>query len=253
MENGTLSDPSKINKKLIDDGSAINSLKFEQSCSNIKVVVKDENTARDILVELGESVVDSTKSQQGPIVCGQSNLELICHCNVERPSAAETLYLDEMSASSSFVNISMDDMSAASSYVSMATNGSAVSGLAMEGPSDEDSCYQLNNSWPPGDQIHCMTMNPSSDLLPSEYERCNISPLIWGGRVVGRRQVKGSLQQQCGMSREDFDSFVNIFEGGSVLYCNMSFEALLNVRKHLEEMDFPCKAVNDGLWLQVFC
>lgn len=44
---------------------------------------------------------------------------------------------------------------------------------------------------------------------------------------------------------------MNIFEGGSLLYCNMSFEALLTVRKQLEEFGFPCKALNDGLWLQV--
>ncbi|KAM7254752.1 hypothetical protein ACFE04_019993 [Oxalis oulophora] len=30
----------------------------------------------------------------------------------------------------------------------------------------------------------------------------------------------------------------------------MSFESMLNVRKQLEELGFPCKAVNDGLWLQ---
>ncbi len=44
---------------------------------------------------------------------------------------------------------------------------------------------------------------------------------------------------------------MNIFERGSLLYCNMSFDALLSVRKQLEEFGFPCKAVNDGLWLQV--
>jgi hypothetical protein len=32
----------------------------------------------------------------------------------------------------------------------------------------------------------------------------------------------------------------------------MSFDSLLSVRKQLEEFGFPCKAVNDGLWLQVF-
>jgi hypothetical protein len=44
---------------------------------------------------------------------------------------------------------------------------------------------------------------------------------------------------------------MNIFERGSLLYCNMSFDALLSVRKQLEEFGFPCKAVNDGLWLQM--
>ncbi|KAK8960393.1 hypothetical protein KSP40_PGU011647 [Platanthera guangdongensis] len=74
-------------------------------------------------------------------------------------------------------------------------------------------------------------------------------PSLWGGRTVGRRKVK-SAKVNCGLSSEEYDAFHNVFEGGSLLYCNMSFEALLNVRKQLEELGFPCRSVNDGLWLQ---
>ncbi|KAL3812888.1 hypothetical protein ACJIZ3_014156 [Penstemon smallii] len=243
---GTLSDSSKVNRKHLDDEAVNKLLESERSCINLKDEVEGHNTAHNILVELAESVVDSHSviadcNQQVKPACNHSNLESRSHCNIERTSESNALYADEVSASCSYVNIQGVGMS-----------GSAGGGLAMEGPSDEDSCYQLNSSWPPGDQMHCISVNPSCDvLMPNEWERCNMSHLTWGGRIVGRREVKSCLKQQGGMSSEDYDSFVNIFEGGSLLYCNMSFEALLNVRKHLEEMGFPCKAVNDGLWLQM--
>ncbi|KAK8947270.1 hypothetical protein KSP39_PZI006864 [Platanthera zijinensis] len=95
--------------------------------------------------------------------------------------------------------------------------------------------------------------------VPYSYPNCNEAnridlgrfnmPSLWGGRTVGRRKVK-SAKVNCGLSSEEYDAFHNVFEGGSLLYCNMSFEALLNVRKQLEELGFPCRSVNDGLWVQ---
>lgn len=204
--------------------------------------VEGQYAARKFLVELVDSIVDSHSNpsnfSEAQTLRGESNLESAYDCSGGRSSESDSLYADDISTSCSRLNIGH--------------SGLASNDLTSEGPLDEDSCYQLNSSWPPGRQIHCMPMSSSCNILiPNEWERCNISPLTWGGRTVGRREVKHCLKRHYGMSREDYDSFVNLFEGGSLLYCNMSFEALLNARKHLEEMGFPCKAVNDGLWLQV--
>lgn len=229
------------------DESTNNLLQTEQGSTKPKEEIEGRNTARNILVELADSVVDSRsdvdKIDQARTVCSVSNLESRYECDSERPSASNTFYSDDISQSFSYLNV----------HNGIGMSGSSGSVLALEGPSDEDPCYQLNGSWPSGNQMHCMSINSSSNvLIPNEWERCNVSPLSWGGRIVGRREVKTCLKQQGGMSVEDYDSFVNIFEGGSLLYCNMSFEALLNARKHLEEMGFPCKAASDGLWLQVY-
>lgn len=77
------------------------------------------------------------------------------------------------------------------------------------------------------------------------------SGLSWGGRVVGRRRMKTYINQSGWANNEDWDAFMSVFEGGGVLYCHMGFEELLHIRARLEELGFPCKAVSDGLWLQV--
>lgn len=126
------------------------------------------------------------------------------------------------------------------------------SGVAIEGPSEE--AYHLSNdSWLSGaDSRNSPTLGSSSDgFVVSEWGNCGVSALTWGGRVVGTRQGTCSVKGKYGFTEEEYSAFVNTFEGGSLLYCNMSFEILLNARKELEELGFPCKAVNDGLWLQV--
>ncbi|KAL6532475.1 hypothetical protein OROGR_014445 [Orobanche gracilis] len=239
----TYSGSSRVSKKHLTEESTNNLLETEQGCIKSRDEVEGPNTARNILVELADSIVDSLSDvsnfDRTQTTYNASNLESGYDCNTKRPSASNTCYADASNASCSYLNI----------HNGIVMSGLSGSALALEGPSDEDPCYRLNSSWPPGDQMHCVSMNPSSNvLMPNEWERCNMT---WGGRIVGRREVKTCLNQRCGMSQEEYDSFVNIFEGGSLLYCNMSFEALLNVRKHLEEMGFPCKAVNDGLWLQM--
>lgn len=113
-------------------------------------------------------------------------------------------------------------------------------GAPVEGPSEESMCYHFSNSdW--------LTENESRSV---DWGRNDI-PFLWGGRVMARRQVRCYGKGNCGLRGDEYDTFINIFEGGSLLYCNMSFEALLNVRKQLEELGFPCKAVNDGLWVQM--
>ncbi|XP_073307816.1 uncharacterized protein [Primulina huaijiensis] len=240
---GTQFDSPKVNKKPLADENPKNTLESEHGCLKLKDEVEGHNTAHNILVELVDSHFDVASGKQKlPTACSQSNLESRYSCTVEQSSANHTFCAHDISASCSYLNM----------HIGIGMSGSTISGLAMEGPSGEDACYQLNGNWTPGDQMHCLSMNPSCNvLMPNEWERCNMPPLAWGGRIVDRREAKTCFKRHCGMSREDYDSFVNIFEGCSLLYCNMSFEALLNVRKHLEEMGFPCKAVNDGLWLQM--
>lgn len=125
-------------------------------------------------------------------------------------------------------------------------------GVAIEGPSEE--AYHLSNDsrLSGADARNSPTVGSSSDgFVVNDWGNCGVSALTWGGRVVGARQVTGSVKGKYGFTEEEYSAFVNTFEGGSLLYCNMSFEILLNARKELEELGFPCKAVNDGLWLQV--
>ncbi|CAA3032743.1 BTB domain-containing [Olea europaea subsp. europaea] len=244
---GIHSDAYIENGKHLVDGSARDMLESE-GFGKLKDEVEGHYTARNILVELVDCVVDfhsdsaNCKQQVQKSVCSQSNLESRYQISSERPSASNKAYSDEVRTSYSYLNMP----------IGVGMSGSMGNGETMEGSSDEDSSYQLNNRLPLGDQMRCMSINSSCNMLiPNEWGRCNMQPLSWGGRIVGRREVKTCLKRQCGVSREDYDAFVNIFEGGSLLYCNMSFEALLNMRKRLEEIGFPCKAVNDGLWLQM--
>ncbi|PWZ34502.1 putative germ cell-less protein-like 1-like [Zea mays] len=119
------------------------------------------------------------------------------------------------------------------------------------GPSGESTSYQFNeNNWISSEQTanNYFSRTSSSVVVPTEWGRPN-APL-WGGRVVGRRQIRYIRGSSC-LSTDEYNAFMNIFERGSLLYCNMSFDALLSVRKQLEEFGFPCKAVNDSLWLQM--
>ncbi len=75
--------------------------------------------------------------------------------------------------------------------------------------------------------------------------------LLWGGRVVERKQKKAYPNTSDWCNTEDWEAFMGIFEGGGVLYCHMAFEDLLYMRGRLEELGFPCKSVADSLWLQV--
>nr|CDM86022.1 unnamed protein product [Triticum aestivum] len=122
--------------------------------------------------------------------------------------------------------------------------------ISTGGPSAESTSYQFNeNMWLSSEQTknYFSRTSSSNGLVPCEWGRPT-APL-WGGRVVGRRQVRCS--RGSSLSADEYNTFMNIFERGSLLYCNMSFDALLSVRKQLEEFEFPCKAVNDGLWLQM--
>ncbi|CBI26054.3 unnamed protein product, partial [Vitis vinifera] len=218
MGMGTHSNSSKVKGKNLTDNGTSKILESELGHMNLKDELEGHNAAHNILVELADGVVDfqygANTIQQ--VSCTQSSCSY-----VEMP-------------------------------IAVGTDGLGANEVAMEGPSEEGSCYLNNNNWLSGDQsAHCSSMNSSCNgPMPSEWGRCGLPPSC-GDRVVGRRQVKGHDKGNSGVCREEYDAFANIFEGGSLLYCNMSFEALLNVRRQLEELGFPCKAVNDGLWLQM--
>ncbi|KAK1417850.1 hypothetical protein QVD17_26984 [Tagetes erecta] len=227
---------SKANGKSLTSDINNEITSSELSCVSLKDKGEGHDTAQTILVELADRVVDSLrgltypKTQVQESGCNQSNIESKCQCITEQtrpvPSANENNH-------SSF-------------YHDMQTGGDMA---AMQGPSEEGHCYQLNdNNWlgvgqRSGDSMSC------NDDMSNEWGRCGM-PMSWGGRIVGRRGLKPSAKWIFGLNNDEYDTFVNIFEGGSLLYCNMTFEALLNVRKQLEELGFPCKSVNDGLWLQ---
>ncbi|KAF5738720.1 BTB/POZ domain-containing protein isoform 1 [Tripterygium wilfordii] len=245
------SDSPKAKGKNLMDSCNSRMLESELGRLSLKNDMEGHNTAQNLIVELVDYVVDfptsisDSNQQVQQVSYTQSNLQPI--------------YTGSMDQSSSLCNTlsNAGGIRTSCSYIEMpigvGTSGLGANLVAMEGPSEEGSFYNLNNStWHTTDQSgRCSSVDPSCDGgMLNDWGRCGM-PLSWGGRVVGKRQVKGYAKGNCGIRQEEYDSFVNIFEEGSLLYCNMSFEALLNVRKQLEELGFPCKAANDGLWLQM--
>ncbi|XP_038896668.1 uncharacterized protein LOC120084927 [Benincasa hispida] len=226
-------------------------LESELGHLSLKDGLEVNRTASNYLGQLPDSVVDfqtgasNSKQKMQQVAYSQSNLKPPFLCNVEGSSALNNSFSDTngILSSCSYINLP----------ITVGVSGLGASGVAMEGPSEE-GCYQLdNNTWLATDQTsHCSTANSSANGLPSnDWGRCGMPAVSWGGRVVGRRQLKSYAKGNLGARGEDYDVFDSLFEGGSLLYCNMTFEALLNMRKQLEELGFPCKAVNDGLWLQM--
>lgn len=244
------SESSKGKGKILSDNCTGKALESELGSLTLKADPEGPDVAHNLLVELVDCMVDfqtgvpDPKQEVQQVVYTRSNLGTLDPCDMEQSS----------SLSNSFKEIKANGIPC--SYIEMpivaGTSEPGTSGVAMEGPSEEGSYHLNNNNWLTNDQSsHCTPMDPTCGIL-NDWGRCGMPPSFsWGGRVVGRRQVKGYVKGNSGVRGEDYDTFVNIFEGGSLLYCNMSFEALLNVRKQLEELGFPCKAVNDGLWLQV--
>ncbi|KAL5541863.1 hypothetical protein UlMin_009573 [Ulmus minor] len=249
----THSDSSNAKEKNLIDGFVDKRLESDLNCLTLKDDLEGHNTARNLLVELADCVVDyqtgvpNSRKQVQQVVYPHPKLEPGYPCNMAGSSSLCNSFQD--------TGVVKTSCSYAEMPVNVGASGLGTAGVALEGPSDEGSCFHLNNnSWLNGDDHsrHCSSMNSSSnELMASDWGRCSMPPLSWGGRTVGKRQLKGYAKGSIGVHGEEYDAFVNIFEGGSLLYCNMSFEALLNVRKQLEEFGFPCKAVNDGLWLQM--
>lgn len=237
-------------KNVISDRSSI-ILESDIGRLRVKDQLEGESTPGNNLVELanGVNVIDShselhDKQLQQASACAQSSCKPRSQCNSEQSSLRNSFsYTAEMGSNCSYLEVP----------TSIRANLLGNDGVAMEGPSEEGSSYQMNNnSWLTGEQRPCSDMNSSRNgLMSGEWGGCDMPPLSWGGRIVGRRDLKTCAKGVCGLSGEEYDAFVNIFEGGSLLYSNMTFDALLNVRKQLEELGFPGKAVNDSLWLQV--
>ncbi|KAL5996097.1 hypothetical protein ACLOJK_026170 [Asimina triloba] len=255
-ETGTAvdSDSSALKGKNIINGSTSKQLiETEVGCMSLQDNLDRHKTAHNILVELADCVVDfhNAASNSNPLQVQRETYS---------PPVSGPLYSCKMEQSASQNNsfCSSDAIRTSGAYSetqrSIEANRMGGNGDMMGGTSNKSTCYHLNSGiWLSGEQSRdCTSMTTSScnEVIPSEWGRCSMPP-SWGGRVVGRRQVKSCAKGNCGVRDEEYDAFINIFEGGSLLYCNMSFEALLNVRKQLEELGFPCKAVNDGLWLQV--
>lgn len=238
---GVHSDSSKAKGKNVVGSCSRKRSDSEPGCC-LKDELKCQNAAHGLLVELVDSV---------------DNFQVVV--SDSKQSNLDSSQLHEVEPSSSISNTfsEMNGNRTSYSYVEMpigvGMSGLGTSGMAMEGPSESGSYNFNNTNWIAGDQSrHCTSIESSCNgLILNDWGRCGMPPLSWGGRVVGKREVKGYAKGNCGVRGEEYDTFVNIFEGGSLLYCNMSFEALLNVRKQLEELGFPCKAVNNGLWLQV--
>ncbi|XP_019706535.1 uncharacterized protein [Elaeis guineensis] len=216
---------------------------------SIQDKLEGHKAAHNILVELADCVVDfhTDVPYSNPVPVRQTA------CSQPLQDPRYSLKMDQPSSLHALA--ATDAIRTSCSYIEtrngVETGRMGGNEAAMEGPSGENTCYHLNsNIWLPRDQSgNCSSAIPSTDgAVPSDWGRCNMPS--WGGRIVGRRQVK-SAKGSSVIHGDEFDAFINIFEGGSLLYCNMSFEALLNVRKQLEELGFPCKAVNDGLWLQM--
>lgn len=222
----THSDSDQIKGESGADSSTSNRLGTDLGCLNIKSDVK-VTIDHNLRVELADSVAhlnnedsDSNQLSQVTSFAGSSNLEPRNACNMEGPTSINILVPGKGGIKTSC------------SYVEMPFSAGST-GVVIEGPSEEGSNSSCNG------------------LTSSDWGRYSVPLFPWGGRVVGGRLLKSHSKGKYGIHGDEHESFANIFEGGSLLYCNMSFEALLNVRKQLEELGFPCKAVNDGLWLQV--
>ncbi|KAF2289173.1 hypothetical protein GH714_029231 [Hevea brasiliensis] len=238
---GTHSDSSQAKGKNLVASCSRKRLESESVCC-LKDELKCQSAAHGFLVEL----TDSMDEFQG-VFSGskRSNLDSVSPIEVEQTSSLSNTF-SEMNGNGTLC-------SSVEMPIGVGMSGLGTSRVAMEGPSESGLHHFNNNNWIAGDQSrHCTSTEPSCNgLVLNDWGRCGLPSLSWGGRVVGRRQVTGYAVGNCGVCGEEYDTFVNIFEGGSLLYCNMSFEALLNVRKQLEELGFPCKAVNNGLWLQL--
>ncbi|XP_020589475.1 uncharacterized protein LOC110030867 [Phalaenopsis equestris] len=265
LAKGALSEADSSEQGIPDSELKIN----PTACSLLNENILTCNIPGQHLIELGTKQMSIHDGSDGGKAT-QNNVVGISDCHVDAPYSKplqlqqamvsqpwlDPRYSINMQQSSSLNSTSDPNLNRQSrSYVEIRNCNEAnkmySSQLAMEGPSGESSCYQINsNIWSSVDHQNKFSATSSTNVASSnDWGRCN-SPCLWGGRTVGRRQVKSS-KGNCGVRREDYDAFHNIFEGGSILYCSMSFEALLSVRKQLEELGFPCRAVNDGLWLQM--
>jgi hypothetical protein len=238
---GIRSDSDNTKGKGIIDSCTNERLETDLGKMSLKSDLKDPSMP-NLLVEFANSAVDFNNA------ISDSNQRVQLASYVSSPNL-NPRYPCDMEGTSLGNSLSDTYGARTSCYVEVPLGAGTITGVSIEGPSEEGSCYHSdNNNRLVRDQSrHCFSSSSSNGPTSSDWGRYGTPSLSWGGHV-GRRQVKPHPR---GNYVDEDDVFLNIFEGGSLLYCNMSFDALLNVRKQLEEIGFPCKAVNDGLWLQV--
>ncbi|QHO37997.1 Putative germ cell-less protein-like 1-like [Arachis hypogaea] len=226
------SDSEHSKGKSVSDGCTDKRLETDLEQMSLKSGLKDPN-ARNLLVELPDfnnAASNSNQQSEEASYTSSSNLKPTYSCNMEGPSSMGDSLSDT------------DGIRTSCSYVEMPVVAGA-NGVAMEGPSEEGSCFHLdNNSWIVRDQSRnrFSSNSSSSGVSSNDWGRYGAPFFSWGGRVVGKRRLEAHSKRNYADHGDEYDAFLNIFEG-----------ALLNVRKQLEELGFPCKAVNDGLWLQM--
>ena len=235
--------------KSVTDSCTSKRLETGMGKMSLKTDLEDPSTP-SLLVKLADPVADfndgvsvSNERVQQASYASSPNLNPRYSCDMEGPSLSNSLPDTDGMRTSCYVEMPLG----------AGATGMGATEVGIEGPSEEGPCYHLeNNSWLDRDQSrHCFSSNSCNELTSSDWGRYGTPLFSWNGQVVGRRQLKSHPRGNFRGHGDEYDAFFNIFEGGSLLYCNMSFDALLNVRKQLEELGFPCKAVNDGLWLQV--
>ncbi|KAH9317087.1 hypothetical protein KI387_018856 [Taxus chinensis] len=120
---------------------------------------------------------------------------------------------------------------------------------------EESVCKESHNislSKDPSQQCSSSKSTSFSRAFPNEWGRYGSCPTpSWGGRVVERKPIKAYPKESDFSNTEKLYALLNIFEGGRILYCHMTFEGMLDVRRQLEELGFSCKSAYDGLWLQM--
>ncbi|RZC04510.1 Germ cell-less protein-like 1 isoform B [Glycine soja] len=235
--------------KSVTDSCTSKRLETGMGKMSLKTDLEDPSTP-SLLVKLADPVADfndgvsvSNERVQQASYASSPNLNPRYSCDMEGPSLSNSLPDTDGMRTSCYVEMPLG----------AGATGMGATEVGIEGPSEEGPCYHLeNNSWLDRDQSrHCFSSNSCNELTSSDWGRYGTPLFSWNGQVVGRRQLKSHPRGNYRGHGDEYDAFFNIFEGGSLLYCNMSFDALLNARKQLEELGFPCKAVNDGLWLQM--
>lgn len=249
----SMGDSASLKGKKLDDGRIDKQLmESELQCMNLQDnPLEGYQAGQNLLVDLSNCVMSyetnapsSTSTPVEQTLTSLTGLDPRYSCKVENLASRHNSFScsDTISASCSHTDIpNCAERNRISGDISL-----------IEGPSDDNTnCQLANDIWLSKEQSrNSLSVSTScSGSNPSDWGRSDVPP-PWGERKVGQRHAK-SIKGISAIHGEEYEAFNSIFEGGSLLYCHMSFEALLNVRKQLEELGFPCKTVNDGLWLQV--
>lgn len=235
-ETGIHSDSDNSKGKSVTDTGTSKRLETDMGKMSLESDIKDPSPS-NLLVEIADfnnRVSDSNQQVQQASYVSSSNLNPGYPCDIEGPTLGNSLSDTDGMRTSCYVEVPLGTEA----------TGLGTTGVGIEGPSGEGPCCHLDNSnWSVRDQSrHCFASSSCNGVTSSDWGRYNI---------VGRGQLKAYPRGDYRDHGNEYNVFLSTFEGDSLLYCNMSFDALLNVRKHLEELGFPCKAVNDGLWLQM--